>query len=189
MYDIETVACDDVNKLIYVAEERRHIVHSYRLPSGSGTYTIVADDKDPHLIQVNSFFIDPASKDGKSGLEGMTVDTRRNILYLANEKHPKVFYTVRPDGAIMGMSYPDFSGDLSGMDYDEQLDLIWILSDQSERLFITNLAGTVVYDYWDLPMQNPEGVAGGRDGGGGLTQMARLTRCEEILRAFRRKEA
>merc|ERR1712137_349549 len=157
--DIETVACDDINKLIYVAEERKHMVHSFRLPNGPGSYMIEEDSENPYLIKVNSFFIEPASNDGKSGLEGMTVDTKRNIIYLANEKHPKVFYTVRPDGSVMGMSYPDFSGDLSGMDYDEKLDLIWIVSDQSERLFVTNLAGTIAYDYWDLPMQNPEGVA------------------------------
>jgi len=159
MIDIETVACDDVNKLFYVAEERRHKIHVYRLPHGPGTYTTEEDDDEYYLIQLNNFFVQPASNDAKSGLEGMTVDTRRNVLYVANEKHPKVFYTMRPDGSVMGMSYPDFSGDISGMAYDESLDLLWIVSDQSERLFMVNLGGTVVYDYWDLPMQNPEGVA------------------------------
>lgn len=64
----------------------------------------------------------------------MTVDTKRNLLYLTNEKHPKIFYTVRPDGTILDISYPNFdSGDLSGVCYDEVLDLVWYVSDQKER--------------------------------------------------------
>jgi len=150
--DIESVACDDVNKLIYIGEEGAHRIHSFYLPN--------RDNHDEDLEEVGQFRIEPASDDTRSGLEGMTVDTTRNVLYITNEKHPKVLYTVQPDGTILDMSYPDFdSGDLSGVCYDNALDLIWYLSDQKERLYVADLTGTIVYDYWDLPMQNPEGIA------------------------------
>lgn len=27
------------------------------------------------------------------------------------------------------------------------------------RVFLTDLTGTIIYDYWDLPVENPEGIA------------------------------
>jgi len=156
--DIECVACDDVNGIIYMAEESNHIVHSFVLPNNEGSWE--EGNNHPKLIPIDEFHIEPASSDTKSGLEGMTVDTKRNRLYIANEKHPVVLYTVSPAGDILNTSYPVFdSGDLSGACYDEALDLLWLVSDQNTRLYITDLTGTVMYDYWDLPLENGEGLA------------------------------
>ena len=147
-----------MNKLFYVAEEARHEIHSYRVPIRPGDWE-EREGKHPRLIEVSRFSVEREVGDARSGLEAMAVDTSRNLLYVANEKHPRVFYTIKPDGAIIDVVYPDYSGDISGLDYDETLDRLWVVSDQSERLYLINIAGTIVYDYWDLPMENPEGVA------------------------------
>merc|ERR1711974_340503 len=49
--------------------------------------------------------------------------------------------------------------DTSGLAYDEELDLLWVLSDQDEKVYLTDLTGTEVLDSWYLPVQNPEGIA------------------------------
>jgi len=62
------------------------------------------------------------------------------------------------DGEILDTTPTSFSGDLSGVAYDSELDLLWVLSDVSERVFLTDISGRNIFDYWDLPVENPEGI-------------------------------
>lgn len=78
---------------------------------------------------------------------------------VANEKDPAMIVTVSLDGNLLYHEEIDYADDLSGLAYDSELDLLWVLSDQNEQVFLTNLNGTIIYDYWDLSIVNPEGIA------------------------------
>lgn len=156
--DIESVACDPVNNVIYIAQEEAKVVTAFRFPLQEGDWD-VDDFGNRALILLYQFPIIYDAGDSKSGIEGMTVDTKENLLCLVNEKHPKVFYKYQSNGVLRNETYPNYSGDLSGVCYDEVLNLFWFVSDQSERVYVTDKSGTIVFDYWDLSFENGEGIA------------------------------
>eukprot|EP00339_Tiarina_fusa_P015038 CAMPEP_0117005734 /NCGR_PEP_ID=MMETSP0472-20121206/6228_1 /TAXON_ID=693140 ORGANISM="Tiarina fusus, Strain LIS" /NCGR_SAMPLE_ID=MMETSP0472 /ASSEMBLY_ACC=CAM_ASM_000603 /LENGTH=228 /DNA_ID=CAMNT_0004707027 /DNA_START=346 /DNA_END=1032 /DNA_ORIENTATION=+ len=95
----------------------------------------------------------------RSGLEGMTVNEKNGEIYVANEKGPAMIVRLTNNGEQIESNEIDYARDISGLAYDTELDLLWVLSDQNEKVFLTDLSGTVVLDSWDLPVQNPEGIA------------------------------
>ena len=126
--DIEAVACDDINQLIYIAEEGKHKITAFNFPQATNE-TIVT------LAYNYSFTIDTELDDPQSGIEGLTVDPIHNVLYAANEKNEKMLFKLNNMGEVLMISYPDFSDDLSGLCYDPSFDHLWVVSDRSERFF------------------------------------------------------
>ena len=105
------------------------LITSYKLPIPNEKHTY----NDDNLIFVNSFKVSSHNGDPGSGLEGLAIDTKRNLVYAAYEKEPRMFYTLTVEGEELSVTYPYFSGDLSDIAYDPKLDLLWMLSDQSRR--------------------------------------------------------
>mmetsp|Transcript_15085 Transcript_15085/g.19078 ORF Transcript_15085/g.19078 Transcript_15085/m.19078 type:complete len:236 (-) Transcript_15085:43-750(-) len=70
-----------------------------------------------------------------------------------------MFYTLTPTGRELNLTVTYFSGDLSGLAYDDHQDKLWVLSDQSSRVFLTDVTCSIIYDYWDLPILRSEGIA------------------------------
>jgi len=166
--DSEAVACDDTNQLIYMAEEGYMRITSFILPRINQTDTYTTSKKgNLWLIEVSHFEVnldgireEPDEEDeDPPGLEGLTWIPTTNSFVVANEKNPPLVITVSLEGEIEHVEYVQYPDDVSGLAYDSELDLLWVLSDQSERVFLTDLQGSEVYDYWDLPMENPEGIA------------------------------
>ena len=87
------------------------------------------------LQLINRFTLDLGEIQDTTGLEGLTVDTTRGILYAANEKLPKAIYKMHLNGTLISEIFTEFSKDLSGLSYDEALDILWAISDESERYF------------------------------------------------------
>jgi len=100
-----------------------------------------------------------SSTSTRSGLEGMTVNEKTGDIYVANEKGPAMIVRVHSDGEQFDSNEIEYLRDISGLAYDEELDLLWVLSDQDEKVYLTDLTGTEVLDSWDLPVKNPEGIA------------------------------
>jgi len=113
-----------------------------------------------YLKEVTSFYVSEGGEylDG-SGIEGLTVNTRTGEVYVANEKYPTILFHLSANYVILDRYFPTFSQDISDLFYDSELDLLWVLSDKSESLYVTSLNGTHIYDYWKLPMKNAEGLA------------------------------
>ena len=94
------------------------------------------------------------------GLEGLTWDPIGQGFLIANEKEPPlIMFVPFHEGTVERAVITEYSKDLSGLAFDEELGLLWVLSDKSEQVFLTDTTGKDVLDYWDLPMENPEGIA------------------------------
>eukprot|EP01024_Parvocaulis_polyphysoides_P018780 TRINITY_DN18357_c1_g1_i1.p2 TRINITY_DN18357_c1_g1~~TRINITY_DN18357_c1_g1_i1.p2 ORF type:complete len:215 (-),score=31.60 TRINITY_DN18357_c1_g1_i1:9-584(-) len=81
--DIEAMACNDVDKYLYIAEEGDRRVIAFRLDEFNG------NGNKKELIEVYDFSVVTGdSTSSRSGLEGMTVDSNTGRIYVANEKGP-----------------------------------------------------------------------------------------------------
>ena len=52
---------------------------------------------------------------------------------VANEKRPCLILSIAPGGEILDVITPSYVDDLSGIAYDDELELLWVLSDKQER--------------------------------------------------------
>jgi len=167
--DIEAVAVDDEKQLIYIAEEGYMRVTSFLLPQLRNSTSFKKDGSDYELIEINQIPVDidairslyyTEDPTDRPGLEGMTINTKNNTIIVANEKEPPLIVHINATtGEIFYVTHLSYSVDLSGLNYDPVLDLLWVLSDKDQRVFLTDLFGETVLDYWDLPMENAEGIA------------------------------
>jgi hypothetical protein len=90
----------------------------------------------------------------------MTYDPISDSLLVANEKEPSMIATISlATHRVEDVVITTFSQDLSGLAVDEVLKQIWVLSDKDERLYLVSPKNYAVLDFWDLPMENPEGIA------------------------------
>lgn len=164
--DVEAVTCDDHNQLLYIAEEGQMRITSYVLPHSDDPLTYTLTKHNRALIELDQLVIDLSDwrvdydDDDPPGLEGLTWNPLSQQLMMANEKRPTLILSVTPStGKIEEVINPSYVDDLSGLAYDDELQLLWVLSDKQDRMFLTNLTGETVLDAWDLPMENAEGIA------------------------------
>lgn len=73
------------------------------------------------------------STSSRSGLEGMTCNTRNGDIYVANEKGPAMIVRCHKNGVEYEANVIEYAKDISGLAYDDSLDLLWVLSDQNEQ--------------------------------------------------------
>ena len=71
--------------------------------------------------------------DNIPGLEGLTWIPKTNSFLCANEKEPPMLVTVSTEGDIQDVEHVEFASDISGLAYDPDLNLIWVLSDSDEK--------------------------------------------------------
>jgi len=118
------------------------------------------EKKTVELVEAFHFTVAaPEDSTLNNGLEGLTVNDRTGEIFCTNEKEPREIIRLSQLGEPIDIRYPAYAKDLSGLCYDNDLDLLWVLSDVSEAIYVTNVETGAVYDYWDLDMENPEGVA------------------------------
>lgn len=118
-------------------------ISAYILPVEPGDW-IDLPNEAPQLIPVYNFTLPTHGGDLNSGLEGLTIDTKRDLIYTVYEKKPRMFYTLDQQGKELNLTYTYFSGDLSGLSYDDRQDLLWVLSDQSNRFVFRLILSVIV---------------------------------------------
>jgi len=139
-HDLEGVAFDKSDKTLWLAEEnRREVVHIDLNGNVLGTFALGITGEQ------------------NSGLEGICL-TAAGGIYVLNEKHPGLFITLDPSIAIATIDTVKFAGDYSGMSLDPGTGAVWIVSDQSKRLYLWSRTSGVMKEYY-LPFDKAEGVA------------------------------
>ena len=98
-----------------------------------------------------------------SGLEGVCVDSSGGV-HAVSEKDPRLFLTLAADLSVRSRQELDFAKDLSGLDCNGGQGRLWVLSDQSRRLYLWGPEEGVVRTY-PLPFDKAEGVAVDRAAG------------------------
>ena len=92
-----------------------------------------------------------------SGLEGITYDPEEKIFYLLNEKKPRLLLTLNENLVELRRDTLNFSKDVSGIYFDAAGKFLWILSDESQMIFKTDLLGKP-FDEFKIKISQPEGI-------------------------------
>jgi len=92
-----------------------------------------------------------------SGLEGITYDQKEKKFYLLNEKKPRLLITLDENLIELKRDTIDFSKDVSGIFFDDNDNTLWILSDESQRIYKTDLSGNPIEEF-KIKITQPEGI-------------------------------
>jgi uncharacterized protein YjiK len=138
--DLEGITYDRSHHTLWVAEENRR--------------EIIQLDLDGKVLSRHALDL---TGEKNSGLEGICLDARGHMFAL-NEKHPGLFLELNRDLSIAARRAVSFARDYSGMAYNPKKDAFWIVSDQSQELYLWSLRAGVVKEY-HLPFPKAEGVA------------------------------
>jgi hypothetical protein len=105
------------------------------------------------------------ASDSNSGLEGITWDSDAGYFYVIKEKNPGLMIQISEDlGSITGCRRLTFSskngvsGDYSDISYDPTRQQFWILSDESEAVYLYNWS-TGASQRFPLTYAHGEGVS------------------------------
>lgn len=151
--DLEGITQDPSDHTLWVAEERRREIVQLRT-SGTVLQRIQLDIPENEL---------------NSGLEGITINTNTGMMYTVNTKLPRLFIRLSPQGEMLdyteinyGGAWDDRGFDLSGMFYDHQDDIIWMVSDEAASIFITDTRGNALA-FFETGIEDMEGIAVDRE--------------------------
>jgi len=92
-----------------------------------------------------------------SGLEGITYDPKVKRFYIVNEKKPRLLITLDENLIELKRDTIDFSQDVSGIFFDDNDNTLWILSDESQRIYKTDLSGNPIEEF-KIKITQPEGI-------------------------------
>ncbi len=115
------------------------------------------------------FELDVEHKRMNLGLEGIALDPVRNVIYAANEKNPRVIVEVdvsKPGESrqlrvipVLFGANPDTRGlDLSGLHFDVEDELLWLVSDEARAVFVLDRDARPVAAF-DAGQVRLEGIA------------------------------
>ena len=92
-----------------------------------------------------------------SGLEGITYNRTDKKFYLLNEKKPLLLITLDENFSELSRDTLKFAKDVSGLFFDDKDSTLWILSDESQRIYKTDLSGNPIEEY-KIKVMQPEGI-------------------------------
>jgi len=138
--DLEGIVFDSADNTLWLAEEQlREIVH----------IDLNGNELSRHAVNL------PGT--GNSGLEGICLDSLHTH-YVLNEKDPRLWAKLKNDFSVSLQQEINDVEDLSGISYDKNRKMFWIVSDQSRLLFLWGPEMGVVKSF-DLSFEKAEGVS------------------------------
>jgi len=139
--DTEGVTIDENLNTIWIAEEAESKLKELDLNGN----------------ELNSFKIDINRGSKKKGLEGLTYDSKNKLFYILNEGDPGLLIKWQLNGGIISQKQLQFAQDYSGIFFDNAEQSLWIVSDQSKKLFYCD-ENAVVKQSFDLDYEKAEGI-------------------------------
>lgn len=138
--DLEGIAYDSTDQTLWLVEELlREVVH----------IDLSGRELDRNSVDLPGF--------GNSGLEGICLDPQQKK-YLLNEKVPALWAKLNYDFTVSLQKEITDVIDLSGITWDSNRNMFWIVSDQSKMLFLWDPELGTITSY-DLDFDKAEGVA------------------------------
>ena len=144
--DLEGITVIDTTRLAVVLERNREVV----ILDTSGT------ELKRTKLELNGEL--------NSGLEGITYDPEQKKFYVINEKDPILLITLDENLTEINRDTLSFSKDASGIYFNSADNILWILSDESQMIYKTNLSGSEVYEKYRINVKQPEGITVKKDG-------------------------
>jgi len=139
--DTEGVTIDELNSSIWIAEEAESKLK----------------ELDANGVELNSYKIEINRGSKKKGLEGLTYDSKKQIFYILNEGEPGLLIKWQVNSGIISQKQLQFAQDYSGIFFDNAEQSLWIVSDQSQKLFYCD-ENAVVKQSFDLDYGKAEGI-------------------------------
>ena len=145
--DMEGITMNPNDHTLWVAEERlRQIVQLDTLGQVLQVVNIDVDETNPN-----------------DGLEGIAIHPVTEHLFVLNEKNPRLFIELNRNFQIVrevpvNFSPPYNMTDVAGLWYDHPENLFWIVSDESEKIVITDFDLNPLH-YYELDHDKFEGIA------------------------------
>ncbi|MBN1251571.1 MAG: SdiA-regulated domain-containing protein [Bacteroidales bacterium] len=140
-YDLEGVCFDENSNAIWIVEERER--------------KLIKIDLLGNILK--SIKIDIEINDENKGLEGLTINNENGFLYIVNEYNPSILIKLDENQHIISNYTLNFASDYSGIYYDEYLEKLWILSDESSKLTLCSLEGKAEKTY-NIGINKAEGI-------------------------------
>lgn len=137
--DLEGITVIDTNRLAIILERSREVV-------------II--DTLGNEINRKGFNLEGNLNEG---LEGICYDSKIKTYYLLNEKNPGLL--IKADSSFNELSRKEitFADDYSDIFYAIDDNTLWILSDESKRVFQTDLNGNKLKEFF-IEVDQPEGL-------------------------------
>jgi len=92
-----------------------------------------------------------------SGLEGITYNESIKHFYIVNEKNPPLVIELDGDLNEVRSDTIKFAADVSGIFYDENDSLLWILSDEDQMVVKTDMELNIIAKF-KISVLQPEGI-------------------------------
>ena len=93
-----------------------------------------------------------------SGLEGIAVNRRSGHIFLVKEKHPKLLIECNNNLSELTREEINFADDLSGLDFQEGSDDLWIISDENKLIAKCSTSGRIK-EKFKIKIDQIEGIA------------------------------
>ena len=100
--------------------------------------------------------------DLNSGLEGITYNPKEKNFYVLNEKKPRLLLTLDENLVELKRDTLNFAKDFSGLFFDGNDNTLWLLSDENQKIYKTDLSGKVIREY-RIKVKQPEGITLNKD--------------------------
>ena len=92
-----------------------------------------------------------------NGLEGISYDPEEKRFFVLNEKKPRLLLTLDENLIEIKRDTLNYAKDVSGIYFDAVDKNLWILSDESQRIFKTDLSGNPIEEI-KIKVTQPEGI-------------------------------
>ncbi len=140
--DLEGVVYNPDENIIAVAEERLREI-------------VLMDYEDGN--ELNRYHINVENNIDNKGLEGLSYNLNNKAYYIVNEDLPGELIVWNPKHDIIEKSELNFAIDYSAIFVDHENSLLWILSDESQTLYMCDYKANVLMEFL-LPKTKYEGV-------------------------------
>ena len=161
----------DQNSKVYLIDSWGRVVKSFKVDGESLEGITVIDERTLAVVLERTrevVILDTSGLELKrrklnlkgelnSGLEGITYDPAERKFYLLNEKQPRLLVTIDEDLSELKRDTLNFAKDVSGIFFDSSKKILWILSDESQKIVQTDLRGNPIQEF-KIKVTQPEGI-------------------------------
>ena len=162
----------DQTSTVYMISFKGKIVNSFKVDAGdlegvaviSDTSIAVVAERTREIIFINNngkeFFRKKLLYDAydNEGLEGVTINKNNEHIFIVKEKKPKVLIEFDKELKEVNRTKINFANDLSGLDFINETNDLWITSDESKLVAKCSTDGKVKEKY-KVTIDQVEGIA------------------------------
>ncbi|WP_111708995.1 SdiA-regulated domain-containing protein [Lutibacter citreus] len=96
-------------------------------------------------------------KKNNSGLEGVCYFEKEDCFFIVNESSPREVLKVSTKGKEKDSFKIDFANDLSGICFDVETNNLWLVSDESQKIYEISINGELINTF-PIPVHKAEGI-------------------------------